>query len=165
MFGPDWKEGCPSCSFWADNYNGTIVHLNAIGIAFAMVSNAPIERLEAYRQRIGWDLNWVSSLDSDFNRDFNVTFTKEENEQGNTYYNYGNNRFPSTEAPGISVFAKGDSGEVNHTYSTFARGLNMLNGTYHNIDLTPEGRSGEDEHGNMHWLKRHDRYDDGGAVR
>ena len=123
-----------------------------------MVSNTSVEKLEAYRRRMGWSLTWVSSLGNDFNRDFHVSFTDEETERGEMYYNYRITRFPSSEGPGASVFFKDDSGDLFHTYSCYSRGLDMLNGAYHYIDITPKGR--DESAGNMHWLRRHDQYDD-----
>lgn len=160
MYGPDWEEGCPSCSFWADNFNGVSVHLAHIDIALAAISNTSLAKIDAYKKRMGWDFNWVSSLGSDFNRDFHVSFTPQEVESGEMEYNYQKTRFPSSEAPGISVFVKDEGGAVYHTYSTYSRGLDMLNGAYHFIDLTPKGRNSEGEHGNMHWLERRDQYRD-----
>ena len=158
MFGADWKEGCPSCSFWADNYNGFIVHLNARDISMVAVSRAPLEKLEAYRRRLGWDFKWVSSLNTDFNEDFHVSFDAEAVEQGNLYYNYRKTSFPSTEAPGMSVFAKDEAGRVFHTYSCYARGLDMLNAAYHFMDLVPKGRDEQDLPYGMAWLRRNDSY-------
>jgi predicted dithiol-disulfide oxidoreductase (DUF899 family) len=159
MFGADWKEGCPSCSFWADNYDGTIVHLNHRDVTFVVVSRAPLDRLEAYRQRMGWGFKWVSSLGSDFNRDYNVSFTPEEMKQGEMEYNYHVTKFPSEEAPGISVFFRNPDGSVFHTYSCYSRGLDMLNGAYHHLDLMPKGRDESDLPYSMAWLRRHDSYD------
>jgi len=157
MFGPDWTEGCPSCSFWADNYNGIVVHLKHRDVTLVAVSRAPLEKLEAYRRRMGWSFKWVSSLGSDFNRDYHVSFAPEE--QKTAYYNYEPRGFSASEAPGISVFAKDGTGAVFHTYSCYARGLDMLNGAYHLLDLVPKGR---DEAGlpyTMAWVRRRDRYD------
>lgn len=158
MFGPDWEQGCPSCSFWADTYNGAVEHLAAIDIALAAVSNTAYEKLDGYRRRMGWSFRWVSSLGSDFNRDFHVTFTEDEIQDGKAEYNYAIRQFPVSEAPGVSIFAHGDDGAIYHTYSTYARGLDMLNGAYHMIDLTPKGRSSEKAHGIMHWVQRRDQY-------
>jgi len=160
MFGPDWAEGCPSCSFWADNFDGIVVHLNHRDISFAAISRAPLDRLAAYKRRLGWHFPWYSSLGSDFNRDFHVSFSQEEVESGSLEYNYEKRSFPSTEAPGISVFFKSDDDEVYHTYSCYARGLDMLNGAYHFMDLTPKGRDEDDMPRPMAWLRRHDRYED-----
>lgn len=160
MFGPDWDEGCPSCSFWADNYNGTTVHLNHRDVTLVAISRAPLDQLEVYKQRMGWSFKWVSSLETDFNHDFQVSFTPEEQAQGTVYYNYQMRHFPSSEAPGISVFYKDQTGAIFHTYSCYSRGLDMLNGAYHLMDLVPKGR---DEAGlpyPMAWVRRHDSYDD-----
>ena len=155
MYGPDWEEGCKSCSFWADQFDGVEAHLKARDIALLAVSSAPWPALEAYRRRMGWRFKWVSSQGSDFNRDYHVSFSEAEIEAGPVYYNYRTGPFPSDEAPGISVFLKrGDA--VFHTYSCYARGLDMLNGAYHFMDLTPLGR--QEEEGPMHWLKRRDEY-------
>lgn len=160
MFGPDWVEGCPSCSFWADNYNGIGIHLKHRDINLITVSRACLETLEAYKKRMGWNFKWVSSFDNDFNRDFNVSFTADELEKGEVYYNYHLTKFPSSEAPGISVFHKNEKGEVFHTYSCYARGLDMLNGAYHYMDLVPKGRDEDRLPHTMVWLRRHDRYED-----
>lgn len=158
MFGPDWDEGCPSCSFWADNYDGTVVHLNARDISFVAVSNAPVAKLEAYKARMGWDFRWLSSMGCAFNRDYQVSFTRAELDAGEAIYNYAKKGFPSTEAPGASVFARDEQGRIFHTYSTYARGLDMLNGAYHYMDLVPKGRDEDDLPYSMAWLRRHDSY-------
>ena len=124
------------------------------------VSRAPLEKLEAYKKRMGWTFKWVSSLNTDFNRDFGVTFTPEETEKGEVFYNYEMRGFPAEEAPGASVFFKDDSGGIFHTYSCYARGLDMLNGAYHYLDLVPKGRDEADLPYGMAWLRRHDRYED-----
>jgi predicted dithiol-disulfide oxidoreductase (DUF899 family) len=160
MYGPDWKEGCPSCSFWADNFNGVDIHLEHRDITLIAVSRAPLETLEAYKKRMGWSFKWVSSFESDFNHDYHVSFTPEEMEKGELFYNFEVRSFPSEEAAGISVFFKNKQGEIFHTYSCYARGLDMLNGAYHYMDLAPNGR---DEDGllphTMAWLRRRDQYD------
>ena len=160
MYGPDWDEGCPSCSFWADNFNGIAVHLKHRDIAMIAVSRAPLKVLDAYKKRLGWNFKWVSSLDTDFNFDFHVSFTPEEMEKGEMNYNYENRKFPSEEGPGISVFYKNEQGEVFHTYSCFSRGLDMLNGAYHYMDLAPKGRDEDELPYSMAWLSRSDQYDD-----
>ncbi len=160
MYGPDWEEGCPSCSFWADNFNGIDVHLNHRDISMIAVSRAPLETLDAYKKRMGWTFKWVSSLDTEFNFDFNVSFTPEEMEKGEMNYNYEKRKFPSDEGPGISVFYKNGNGEVFHTYSCFSRGLDMLNGAYHYMDLAPKGRDEDDLPYSMSWLSRRDQYKD-----
>ncbi len=160
MFGPSWDEGCPSCSFWADNYNGIIVHLNHRDVTMVTVSRAPLDQLEAYRRRMGWSLKWVSSFETDFNRDYHVSFTEEELEKGDVYYNYDRRQPFSSEGPGISVFYQDKSGNVFHTYSCYARGLDMLNGAYHLLDLVPKGRDEAALPYPMAWVCRHDNYDD-----
>lgn len=161
MFGPDWEEGCPSCSFWADNYNGIDVHLAHRDTTLLAISNTSLDNINEYETRMGWTFDWVSSLGSDFNRDFGVTFTEEEMRKGEMQYNYQTTNFPASEGPGISVFSRDESNTVFHTYSTYARGLDMLNGAYHLLDLTPIGRNekGDDKH-NMYWLRRRDQYED-----
>ncbi len=160
MFGPSWEVGCKSCSFWADNFNGIVVHLNHRDVSLVVVSKAPLDRLEAFGKRMGWGFKWVSSFENDFNRDFHVSFTPEELAKGEVYYNYGMNKFPSDEAPGISVFYKNAAGEVFHTYSCYARGLDMLNVAYHYLDLVPKGRDEEQLPFSMTWVRHHDRYQD-----
>ena len=160
MFGPSWEEGCPSCSFWADNYNDIIVHLNHRDVTVVTISRAPLDQLEAYRKRMGWNFKWVSSFNTDFNRDYHVSFTEEELEKGEVYYNYNRGKPFSSEGPGISAFYQDKTGNVFHTYSCYSRGLDMLNGAYHLLDLVPKGR---DETGlpyTQAWVRRHDKYDD-----
>jgi len=157
MFGPDWQEGCPSCSFWADNYNGIVVHLEHRDVSLVAVSRAPLDKLEAYKKRMGWNFKWVSSLGCDFNRDYHVSFTPEE--QKTAVYNYEAAGFGSSEAPGVSVFAKGADGRIFHTYSCYARGLDTLNGAYQLLDLVPKGRDEQGLSHSMAWLRRHDKYD------
>jgi len=154
MFGPDWEQGCPSCSFWADVYERLDIHLAHRDAAFVTVSNTSLEKIERYRTRMGWSFAWISSLGSDFNRDFGVTFTPEEIARGETVYNYARRSFPSTEAPGISVFHKPDPETVVHTYSTYGRGLDMMNAAYHLMDLLPKGRDEDGLPYTMAWLKR-----------
>ncbi|MDJ0958593.1 MAG: thioredoxin family protein [Arenicellales bacterium] len=158
MFHPDWEDACKSCSFWADNYNGMIVHLNHRDVSFVVVSRAPIEKLNAFKQRMGWDFKWVSSFDSDFNYDFNVSFTPEEMEKGQMAYNYTVMQFPAPEAPGLSVFYKDEDGSIFHTYSCYARGLDILNGTYNHLDMTPKGRDEKNLSYTMEWVRLKDRY-------
>lgn len=160
MYGPDWTEGCKSCSFLADHFNPAIPHLRQRDVTMVAVSRAPLEILEAFKKRMGWSFKWVSSLGNDFNRDYQVSFTDEELEKGDVYYNYARQGFPSTEAPGVSVFYKDENGEVFHTYSSYQRGLDMFITAYHYLDLVPKGR---DEGGlsyTMEWLRLHDEYDD-----
>ena len=156
---PDWAEGCPSCSFWADNFNDSIVHLNHRDITLLAVSRAGLETLEAYKKRMGWSFKWVSSFENDFNRDYHVSFTSDEMKKGEMDYNFRITQFPSEEAPGISVFYRDEEGNVFHTYSCYARGLDMLNVAYHYMDLVPKGRDESNLPYSMAWLRRHDSYD------
>jgi predicted dithiol-disulfide oxidoreductase (DUF899 family) len=158
MFGPDWQEGCPSCSFVSDHFDGTLPHLAARDVAFVAVSRAPLAKLEAFKKRMGWKFNWVSSHGTDFNTDFHVSFSKDELACGEVEYNYTKQEFPSEEAPGFSVFTKDDSGQVYHTYSTFGRGLETLMSTYRILDLMPKGRDEDRFSFPMEWVRYHDRY-------
>ncbi len=159
MYGPDWSEGCPSCSFWADNFNGVDIHLKHRDISMLAVSRTDLANIDAYKKRMGWTFKWMSSLGSDFNFDFQVSFTDEEMAQGEVVYNYRLDKFPSQEAPGISVFYRNENDEVFHTYSCYARGLDMMNGAYHYIDLVPKGRNESELPHTMAWLRRHDQYE------
>ena len=158
MFGPDWKEGCPSCSFISDHIDGSMVHLAARDVRLAVVSRAPLEQIEAFKKRMGWHFHWVSSNSTDFNYDYQVSMTKEELEKGEVYYNYSMQKFPSDERPGASVFYKDAAGNVFHTYSSYARGLDILIGAYNWLDLTPKGRDEEGLKHGMAWVRHHDKY-------
>lgn len=158
MFGPEWKEGCPSCSFWADNFDNIMVHLNHRDISMVVVSRSSFENLNAYKERMGWRFKWMSSLESDFNFDFNVSFSPEVLARDEMNYNFGTMKFNGEEAHGISVFYKNDKGEIFHTYSTYSRGLDMLNSAYHLMDLVPKGRDEDALPYTMAWLRRHDSY-------
>ena len=146
---------CTACSFWIDNFNGIAVHLNHRDVTIVAVSRAPYPKIDAYRGRMGWSIPWVSSRGSDFNADYGVSFTPDEVASGKLY-NFGTADPFQTEAPGISVFFRDSDGEIYHTYSTYARGLDMLNVAYHYLDLVPKGRDESD--GAMRWLRRHDEY-------
>jgi predicted dithiol-disulfide oxidoreductase (DUF899 family) len=154
MFGPDWQEGCPGCSFWADNFNGVEAHLAARDTALVAISRAPLATLDAYKRRMDWHFRWVSSVGAEFNYDFVVS-----RRPGDKVipYNYGSTPREMDELPGISTFIKeGDA--VYHTYSTYARGLDVANGAYHLLDLTAKGRHEEGLAFPMAWVRRHDRY-------
>ncbi len=159
MFDPSWDEGCKSCSFWIDNFDGITVHLEHRDVTYVAISRAPYPSLQAYRKRMGWQIKWLSSFNNDFNRDYHVTFTPEELEKGQAHYNYTTRSFPAPEGPGISVFYRDDDGAIYHTYSTYARGLDMVNGAYHLLDLVPKGRDEEGLSYGMEWLQRHDAYE------
>ncbi|MCA9689355.1 MAG: DUF899 domain-containing protein [Myxococcales bacterium] len=156
MYGPGWDAGCPSCSFWADHFDPMIPHLLARDTAFAVISRAPFATLRAYAERMGWRFPWYSSNANSFNRDFGVTFTEEQVASKERLYNYGTSG-AFAEAPGASAFLR-DGDAVLHTYSTYARGLDILNGTYHWLDITAKGRDEAGLPWPMAWLKRHDEY-------
>ena len=160
MFDPDWSEGCKSCSLFADHYDRSIIHLHQRDVTMVTVSRAPLAKLEAFKKRMGWSFKWVSSLGSDFNWDYHVSFTSEEQAEKKTYYNYGIHPFPSSEGPGISVFTKNDQDEIFHTYSSFARGLDILIGAYNLLDIVPKGRDEANLHYGMKWVRHHDKYGD-----
>jgi len=158
MFGPDWKAACKSCSFWADNFNGIVEHLKHRDVTLMAISRAPLAKLTAFAERLGWTFEWASSLDNTFNHDFGVSFTPDELAAGAIRYNYGQVTNGGSEMPGISVFTKDAEGNVFHTYSCYARGLDMLNGAYHYLDLVPRGRDEESLPHTMSWLRLHDDY-------
>ena len=158
MFGPETEEGCPMCSFWADGYDPMITHIKQRAAAFVVVSRGPLERLQAYKQRMGWGFEWVSSAHNDFNFGFNVSATEEEMQAGKTYYNFPESAAFSKEMPGTSVFARNGE-QVYHTYSSFSRGMDRLNAAYAYIDLLPKGRDEQDLPYPMAWVKRHDKYE------
>ena len=160
MYGPDWDEGCKSCSFLADHFNPAIIHLNHRDVSMVAVSKGPLPVLEAFKKRMGWTFKWVSSFDNDFNRDYHVSFTPEEVDGGKAYYNYKPGGFPMTEAPGASVFYKDAGGDVFHTYSVYQRGLDMFLTAYHYLDMVPKGRDEDGLSYGMEWLRLHDAYED-----
>jgi predicted dithiol-disulfide oxidoreductase (DUF899 family) len=166
MFGPGWKEGCPSCSYLADHFDGATIHLAHRDVAFAAISRATTAEIEAFKKRMGWGFPWVSSFGSDFNYDYHVSFTAEEKAKndGKVQYNYELTEFPSEEGPGASVFYKDKNGDIFHTYSSYARGLDILVGTYNFLDLAPKGRDEEGLAFSMSWVRHHDRYEDGYFV-
>ena len=159
MLAPGWEQGCPGCSFLGDHFDGALAHLNARDVAFTAVSRAPMLQIESFQKRMGWRFKWVSSNANDFNYDYHVSFTKEQIAEGKVEYNYGVRKFPNEEAPGLSVFYKNEAGEIFHTYSTYARGLDILLGAYNFIDLTPKGRDEATLPSPMAWVRHHDRYD------
>lgn len=158
MFGPDWKEGCPSCSFVCDHLDGILTHLAARDVAVTMVSRAPFAKIEPFKQRMGWKFNWVSSHESDFNYDFHVSFTDEEVASGKVNYNFAKQEFPSAEGPGFSVFTNDTEGNVFHTYSSFSRGVEEIMATYTILDMVPKGRDEDQLPFPMAWVRYHDCY-------
>ena len=164
MFGPDWTDGCVGCSFEMDHMDGIVVHLEHHDVTYIAVSRAPLPRLEAFRQRMGWRFKWVSSYGSDFNYDFHVSFRPDEIASGKAYYNYEPRDVGIDELSGRSVFYRDEAGNVFHTYSSFARGGEIGLGGYAVLDITPKGRN-ETINGNMtDWVRHHDRYDDDGSA-
>ncbi|NND67203.1 MAG: DUF899 domain-containing protein [Halioglobus sp.] len=161
MFGQDWQEGCPSCSFWADNYAGTLPHLRARDINLVVASRAPLATLLGYRERMGWGFDWVSTGLGDFSIDFAVSFDALEPPPREPNYNFGTQVFTGEEAPGLSVFLR-DGDAVYHTYSCYARGLEDLNGAYRHLDIAPRGRDESDLPWPMAWVRRRDSYEEGG---
>lgn len=158
MFGPGWEEGCKSCSYLADHFDGANRHLPHRDVTFVVVSRAPLSEFEPYKKRMGWRFNWLSSHGSEFNFDYHVSFTKEEEKKDEVYYNYETTEFMSDELPGLSVFYKNEAGDLFHTYSVYSRGLDLLVGTYNFLDLVPKGRD-ENPDSTMDWVRRHDEYD------
>ena len=160
MFGPDWSDGCVGCSFEMDHIEGALVHLEHHDVSYVVVSHAPLAKLEAYRQRMGWRFRWVSSYVSDFNYDFHVSFTPEQVASGKAYYNYELRDVGIDELSGRSVFYRDEAGDIFHTYSSYARGGELFLGSYAVLDITPKGRD-ETINGNMtDWVRHHDRYQD-----
>lgn len=157
MFEPEWDAGCKHCSFWADNFNGIVVHVNHRDATFIAVSRAPHAKLDRYKRRMGWSFKWVSSFGSDFNFDYGVSFTPEQLASQEALYNYGTQKPGHAEREGASVFYQDAAGKVFHTYSTYGRGIDMLNTAYHYIDLTPQGRDEGDTP--QRWVRRHDEYE------
>jgi predicted dithiol-disulfide oxidoreductase (DUF899 family) len=157
MLGPGWEEGCKSCSYLADHFDGPNWHLPHRDVAFVVVSRAPLSEIKPYQKRMGWKFKWVSSHGNHFNFDYHVSATEEEKEKREMYYNYRRAELLSDELPGLSVFYKDENGAVFHTYSTYARGLDMLVGAYTFLDLVPKGRD-ENPDSTMDWVRRHDEY-------
>jgi predicted dithiol-disulfide oxidoreductase (DUF899 family) len=156
MFGPDWDAGCKHCSFWADNFDKIIVHLNHRDVTMVAASRAPYGKLAAYKKRMSWNFKWVSSGDTDFNFDYHVSFTPEEEAKKKAFFNYKIQDPGSSDREGASVFYKDPKGNVFHTYSTYARGIDMVNVAYHYLDLVPKGR--DEGKSGPSWLCRHDEY-------
>jgi predicted dithiol-disulfide oxidoreductase (DUF899 family) len=159
MLGPDWEQGCPSCSFLADHFDGAVTHLAQRDVTFLVVSRAPLPQIEKFQRRMGWHFKWVSSFGNDFNFDYQVSASPEEKTNGKAFYNYEWTTFPSDERPGASVFYKNEAGDVFHTYSSYGRGLDILVGTYNLLDLAPKGRDEAGLAWSMAWVRHHDRYD------
>jgi predicted dithiol-disulfide oxidoreductase (DUF899 family) len=159
MFAPEWEKPCKSCSFWADGFDRAVVHLAHRDTAIVAVSRAPLEKLEARKRMMGWSFPWVSAGDGDFNYDFSVSFRDEDLKSGTATYNYQPKQGSMKDLPGISAFVKGDEGAVYHTYSSFARGLDLMNPAYNYLDLTALGRQEEGLPSPMSWVRLRDEYD------
>src|SRR5262249_44112106 len=164
MFGPEWSEGCPSCSFVSDHFDGQLVHLEHRDVSFTAVSHAPWSKIERFKKRMGWRFPWVSSSGGDFNFDFHVSATDEEKRTGRQHYNFQDAGFTLEEREGISVFHRDASGAIFHTYSSYERGVEQLMGTYHSLDLVPKGRDEDRLAFKMAWVRHHDRYGPDYAV-
>jgi predicted dithiol-disulfide oxidoreductase (DUF899 family) len=158
MYDPNWDVGCPSCSFWADNFNDITVHLNQRDVTLIAISKAPYSKIAAYKKRMGWDFKWVSSFDTDFNFDYTVSFTQEELAKKKAFYNFISQDPGISEREGISVFYKDPSDKIFHTYSAYERGIDILNNTYNYLDLVPKGRDEDRYDFPMAWVRRHDEY-------
>ena len=164
MFAPDWNEGCKSCSFWADGFERMIPHLAARDTTLVAVSRAPLVKLEAFKMRMRWTFDWFSAANNEFNYDYAVSFTPEQLQAGGMIYNFRTSGFTIEEAPGISVFYRDQAGDIFHTYSCFARGLDMMNAAYHYLDLTPLGRHEDGLPYPMDWVRLRDRYQQAPAA-
>jgi predicted dithiol-disulfide oxidoreductase (DUF899 family) len=154
MFDPSWEAGCKGCSYVSDHLDGATAHLRARDTSLAVISRAPLAKLLPFKERMGWKFRWLSSAESDFNYDFDASFR--EGETGS--YNYERKPFAMADLPGLSVFLR-DGGEIFHTYSTYARGLDLLLGAYNLLDLTPLGRQEAGLPQSMAWVRHHDRYE------
>ncbi|HLZ55652.1 MAG TPA: thioredoxin family protein [Ktedonosporobacter sp.] len=159
MFSPEDDEGCPHCSFWADSFNGSSVHLPHRDVSFVAISRAPLSKIEPFKQRMGWSFKWLSSFHNDYNFDFQASFTPEEASTRTAFYNYVHTDPGPLDREGISVFYKDESGAIYHTYSCYARGIDMMNATYQYLDLVPKGRDEAGQEDPQYWVRYHDRYE------
>jgi predicted dithiol-disulfide oxidoreductase (DUF899 family) len=160
MFAPEWEEGCKSCSFWADSFDPIVIHLNHRDVSLAAISRAPISKIERFRKRMGWIFAWVSSGGNDFNYDHGVSFTSEQLARGDVVYNYAKTEMKMADREGVSVFCRNQDGVLFHTYSCYARGIDMMNTAYQYLDLVPKGRDEDHLDFVMEWVQYHDRYRD-----
>ncbi|HSP15389.1 MAG TPA: thioredoxin family protein [Thermoanaerobaculia bacterium] len=160
MFSSGSKQGCPHCSFWADNFNDIIIHLNHRDVTMIAVSRATLAAIEAFRKRMGWSFKWLSSNGTDYNYDFQASFTPEALKSGKAVYNFGTMDPGGTDREGVSVFYKDEKGAIFHTYSAYARGIDMFNTAYHYLDIAPKGRDEEKLEFTQAWVRHHDRYED-----
>jgi predicted dithiol-disulfide oxidoreductase (DUF899 family) len=162
MFNPEAEEGCKHCSFWADNFNPNVVHLRHRDVSFVAVSRAPLEKIRRFRERMGWTFPWLSSHDTDYNYDFQASFRKADIDAKKVFYNYRSGDMPMADREGVSVFYKAPDGAIHHTYSAYARGIDILNTAYNYLDLVPKGRDEDDLEFTQSWVRYHDRYEDAG---
>ena len=160
MFATEWNEGCKHCSWWADNFDRNIVHLNHRDVTMVAISHAPLHKLEAFKKRMGWTFKWVSAASTDFNYDYHVSFRPADVAKGEIYHNYRQKKSSMSEVAGVSVFYKDPRDSIFHTYSCYERGLDMLNAGYHLLDLVPKGRDEDDLAFPQAWVRYRDRYDD-----
>lgn len=159
MFGPGWGDGCPHCSFWADHYDSVNLHLGQRDTALAVISRAPWQEIEPFKKRMGWQFQWLSSNGNDFNFDFHVSFTPENIKSGQAVYNYAKLGMDIDEREGVSAFYRDKKGDIYHTYSSYARGIDLMNTTYNFLDLTAKGRD-ENSDAPQDWVRYHDKYQD-----
>ena len=157
MFGPGWREGCPHCSFWADHYDSVNLHIGQRDTTLVVISRAPWKEIEPFKKRMGWRFKWLSSHGNDFNFDFHVSFTPEEIKSGKLFYNYADLEMYMDEREGVSAFYQDRQGNIYHTYSAYARGIDLLNTTYNFLDLTARGRDENPERA-QDWVRFHDKY-------
>lgn len=157
MFGPGWREGCPHCSFWADHYDSVNLHIGQRDTTLVVISRAPWKEIEPFKKRMGWRFKWLSSHGNDFNFDFHVSFTPEEIKSGKLFYNYADLEMDMDEREGVSAFYQDRQGNIYHTYSAYARGIDLLNTTYNFLDLTARGRDENPERA-QDWVRFHDKY-------
>jgi predicted dithiol-disulfide oxidoreductase (DUF899 family) len=159
MFAPEWDAGCPHCSFWADNFDDNVVHLAHRDVTMVAISRAPYRKLAAYKKRMGWSFRWLSSSGTDFNFDYQASFRPADLAKRRALYNFKVQDPGFSDREGVSVFVKGPRGAVFHTYSAYARGIDMLNTAYHYLDLVPKGRDEAGHAFSQFWVRRHDEYD------
>jgi predicted dithiol-disulfide oxidoreductase (DUF899 family) len=160
MFSPESEEGCKHCSFWADNFNPNVVHLNHRDVSFVAISRAPLAKIDAFKKRMGWSFTWVSSGEGAFNYDYHASFTPEQIKSGRVFYNYETTNMGMADREGVSVFYKDEDGAIFHTYSCYARGIDMMNAAYQFLDLVPKGRDEQHLKASQAWVRYHDKYED-----
>ena len=158
MFAPEWDAGCKHCSWWADNFNPNVIHLNQRDVTMVAISRAPVAKLEAFKRRMGWTFKWYSSGSNDFNFDYQVSWQRDQLAASDVIYNYDSKKVSVTDLTGISVFYKGSNGDLVHTYSCFARGVDMMNAGYNYLDLVAKGRDETSLERPQAWVRHHDNY-------